>query len=84
IEHFLEPSFTPSAAAHATAEPVAAASEHGAAAEHGATEAHEVSRLGEIGLMAFSLLVAIGGISLAWKFYVTSPEISERLAHRWA
>jgi len=79
IEHFLEPSFTASASAHASAEPGGAA-----AAEHGAAEEHEVSRLGEIGLMVFSLLVAIGGILLAWKFYVASPEISERLAHRWA
>jgi NADH-quinone oxidoreductase subunit L len=84
IEHFLEPSFTASAA-HAAAEPGAApAAEHAAAAEHGGAEEHEVSRLGEIGLMVFSLAVAIAGISLAWKFYVTNPEISERLAHRWA
>ena len=85
IEHFLEPSFTASSAAHASAEPGGApAAEHGATAEHGAAEEHEVSRGVEIGLMAFSLLVAIGGILLAWKFYVTSPEISERLAHQWA
>jgi NADH-quinone oxidoreductase subunit L len=86
IEHFLEPSFTASAAVHATAEPGArpAVEREAAAAEHGPAEEHEISSLGEIGLMAFSLLVAIGGISLAWKFYVTSPEISERLAHRWA
>jgi NADH-quinone oxidoreductase subunit L len=85
IEHFLEPSFTASAAAHAAAEPGAApAAEHGVAAEHGTAEAHEVSTGVELGLMAFSLLVAIGGIALAWKFYVTSPEISERLAHQWA
>jgi NADH-quinone oxidoreductase subunit L len=43
-----------------------------------------VSRGVEIGLMGFSLLVAIVGISVAWKFYVTSPEISEELAERWA
>ncbi|HXI26849.1 MAG TPA: hypothetical protein VNG89_00450, partial [Vicinamibacterales bacterium] len=87
IEHFLEPSFT--ASAHAHAEPGApaasAAAEHEAsAAEHGGAEEHEVSRLGEISLMVFSLVVAIAGISLAWKFYVTSPEISERLAKQWA
>jgi NADH-quinone oxidoreductase subunit L len=38
----------------------------------------------ELGLMAFSLIVAIVGIAAAYKFYVTSPEISERLAERWA
>jgi NADH-quinone oxidoreductase subunit L len=83
IEHFLEPSFTPSA--HAAAEPGGspAAEREAAAAEHGAEE-HEVSRGVEIALMGFSLLIAIGGILLAWKFYVTSPEISERLAHQWA
>jgi NADH-quinone oxidoreductase subunit L len=43
-----------------------------------------VSRGVELGLMGFSLLVAIAGISLAWKFYVTSPEISEEMAERFA
>ena len=38
----------------------------------------------ELGLMVFSVLVALGGIALARKFYVTSPEISEQLAERWA
>src|SRR5207237_2908714 len=37
----------------------------------------------ELGLMAFSVLVALIGIALAYKFYVTSPEISERLAEDW-
>jgi len=43
-----------------------------------------VSRGLEIGLMAFSLLVAIAGIAVAYKFYVISPEISEELAQRFA
>jgi len=34
--------------------------------------------------MAFSLLVATAGISLAYRFYVTRPEISEGLAERFA
>src|SRR5260221_6273140 len=34
--------------------------------------------------MAFSMLIAVAGILLARKFYVTSPEISEQLAERWA
>jgi len=38
----------------------------------------------ELGLMGFSLLVAITGISLAWRFYVTRPEISQNLAARFA
>jgi NADH-quinone oxidoreductase subunit L len=87
IEHFLEPSFTAEAvhdAGHA-AEPAAA---DAAAAEHGATAEHEgaphVSRSVELGLMAFSVLIALAGILLARKFYVTSPEISDRLAERFA
>jgi NADH-quinone oxidoreductase subunit L len=39
---------------------------------------------GEIGLMAFSVLLAAIGIATAWRFYVRVPEISERLATRWA
>jgi NADH-quinone oxidoreductase subunit L len=78
IEHFLEPSFT---AAHVegAAEPAAAAAEP--AEEH---EAGHPSRRLEIGLMAFSMLVALAGIGLAYRFYVKSPEISEQLAERWA
>ena len=34
--------------------------------------------------MGFSVLIAAIGIGLAWKFYVTSPEISEQLAERLA
>ena len=34
--------------------------------------------------MGFSVLIAITGISIAWKFYVTSPETPEHLAERWA
>jgi NADH-quinone oxidoreductase subunit L len=43
-----------------------------------------VSRGVEVGLMAFSLLVAIAGIVVAYRFYVTKPEISEQLAERFA
>ena len=42
------------------------------------------SRLGEIILMLFSLLVGITGIMVAYRFYVRAPEISERLAVRFA
>jgi len=83
IEKFLEPSFTASASAVAgehAAEPAAAGEEGGAA---GHEESH-VSVNVERGLMAFSLLVAICGILLARKFYVTSPEISDQLAEQWA
>jgi NADH-quinone oxidoreductase subunit L len=39
---------------------------------------------GEIGLMLFSFLLGVLGIFVAWRFYVRSPEISERLAARFA
>src|SRR5207253_5799919 len=38
----------------------------------------------ELGLMGLSLLIAVAGILLAHRFYVTSPEISDQLADRWA
>jgi len=86
IEHFLEPSFK--GEAHVVAQGVSPAEAGGAhaetaPAEHGAGEAH-VSTAAELGLMVFSVLVALVGIGLAWKFYVTSPDISEQMAQRFA
>jgi len=85
IEHFLEPSFTPSVHGEAVAGTPAAttAAAEAQTAEHGEEAAHG-SRGVEIALMFFSVLVAIIGIMMARKFYVTSPEISDRLADRWA
>jgi NADH-quinone oxidoreductase subunit L len=98
IEHFLEPSFTAHVEpAAAGAEPAAGAGEQAAAgageagsgaseagaaaeAEHAAEESHGV----ELALMLFSVLVAGAGIALAWRFYVTRPEISSQLADRFA
>jgi NADH-quinone oxidoreductase subunit L len=87
IERFLEPSFT---AEHQVAGSAdlqvrregAAATE--ATAEHEGEEEPEVSRGVELGLMGFSVLIAIGGIFMARTFYQTSPEISERLAEQFA
>jgi NADH-quinone oxidoreductase subunit L len=85
IEHFLEPSFTAervearAGSDTARPEPVegrAAATEHEA-------EPH-VSRSEELGLMLFSVIIAVVGISVAQKFYVKSPEVSDQLAARWA
>jgi NADH-quinone oxidoreductase subunit L len=93
IEKFLEPSFTAhvtEATAGDAARPAAegAAAVEGqasaAAAEHTAHEEESVSPNVERGLMLFSLAIAVIGILLARKFYVTSPEISERLADQWA
>jgi len=77
LEHFLAPSFTASGAAHA-----AAAEAPGVAAE--AEGSPHVSRMGEIGLMAFSVLVALIGIFTAYRFYVLNPEIADRLKDRYA
>jgi NADH-quinone oxidoreductase subunit L len=84
IEHFLEPSFVASSAHH---EPAAAgdhAAEAAAAGEHGEEGAPHASRGVELGLMGFSVLIAAIGIGLAWRFYVTHPGISERLAAQFA
>src|SRR5262249_51977674 len=56
---------------------------HEPAAEHEGTQPHPPVGV-ERGLMAFSLLVAVAGIGLAWNFYVTRPETSVRLAQRFA
>ena len=79
IEQFLEPSFTASA--------VHEAGRGAAGVDQAAQEpetAPTVSRTTEISLMGFSVLIAVGGILLAHKFYVASPEISDQLAERWA
>ena len=58
------------------------------ALEHagGAAEAsgERVSRGVELGLMAFSVVIALAGIGLAYKFYVSDPHISKDLAVRWS
>ena len=76
IEHFLEPSFT--------AQHVAGRAEPAAEPAEGEHAAPHASRRLELGLMGFSVLIGLAGIGLAYKFYVTSPEISEQLAERWA
>jgi NADH-quinone oxidoreductase subunit L len=88
IEKFLEPSFTAErtvASSERAGAPAAEAAEApaGAPAEGESHHEPEVSRGVEIGLMIFSVFVAIVGISLAWKFYVTSPQLSAQLAERW-
>jgi NADH-quinone oxidoreductase subunit L len=79
IEHFLEPSFTASAAHGEAGEAHAAAGE----AEHEAGAEHP-SAATELGLMLFSVLIAAAGILAARQFYVVKPEISEGLAARWS
>ena len=83
IEHFLEPSFT---ASHTTITAAAAGAEHGAEAapEQHAAEGEHAPLGVELGLMGFSVLIAVAGILLARRFYVTHPEQSEQMAMRWA
>ena len=47
---------------------------------HVAEEAHHMSLLGELGLMAFSVLIALGGIWFAYRNYVERPEAAEQMA----
>jgi NADH-quinone oxidoreductase subunit L len=92
IEHFLEPSFT--AEVRPFESPTVTLSTAEGRPKPDTTETsrtdveHEAephaSRQLEIGLMIFSLAIAVTGISIAQKFYVKSPEISEQLAERFA
>jgi NADH-quinone oxidoreductase subunit L len=98
IEHFLEPSFTGHSIADrgmrnadlsasnpqsAIRNPQSEVRSPQSEVPPQSEEAHVSAGL-EVGLMAFSVVIALAGIGLAWKFYVTSPEISEQLAHRFA
>ncbi len=83
LEHFLAPSFTASGA-HAAAEPAAAPAAEAVAEEHGAAGEPHISRMAEIGLMLFSVMIAAIGILTAYRFYVRAPEIAERLKERYA
>jgi NADH-quinone oxidoreductase subunit L len=96
IEHFLAPSFeaaviagqeagatsTEVHVAPAATEPHAAATPVHAEAPAG----HEggLTTAGELGLMAFSVLIGLIGIAVAYRFYVQSPRIAVRLKERLA
>ena len=83
IEHFLAPSFTPQVTAGAQ-EAGAASGIRFESEQGGEGETSEVSRGTEIGLMTLSVLIAVVGIGLAYRFYVTNPSIADDLAERWA
>ena len=53
------------------------------AAEHAAEAAH-LSRTAELGLMALSVLIAAGGIFVAYRLYVKRPASAAQLAQTWA
>jgi NADH-quinone oxidoreductase subunit L len=90
LEHFLEPSLTAHAAAAHAAEPAAEAGagtavpQVAAAASEAAHEEPHVSHAAELGLMVFSVLIAVAGIFTAYRFYVVHPEIADNLKERYA
>ena len=43
-----------------------------------------MSAAGGWALMLVSVVLAVAGISVAWRFYVTKPDISARLAREWS
>jgi NADH-quinone oxidoreductase subunit L len=86
LEHFLAPSFSAAGVAHA---PEGAAAPEGApVAESTAAEAaHEephISHAAELGLMVFSVMIAVIGIVTAYRFYVQNPDTAHRLKERYA
>ncbi len=86
LEHFLEPSFTAAGAAHG-AESGAAQAEGAVAEASAAGAAHEephISHTAELGLMAFSVMVALTGIYVAYRNYVLSPGTADRLKAKYA
>ena len=93
IEEFLRPSFDPVQAIVAGHVAEASLAGHEAAAASGqaaaesapvGSEGAELSSVGELGLMAVSVLIGILGIGVAWRFYVRKPEIAAHLKARFA
>ena len=82
LEHFLAPSFTASSAAGHGAEAPAAA--EGQAAVEGAHEEPHISHAAELGLMAFSVAIALIGIVAAYRLYVVNPAAAAGLKERYA
>ena len=46
--------------------------------------APHISHAAEVGLMVLSVLIAVGGIALAYRLYVRRPDLAEGLRVRWA
>jgi NADH-quinone oxidoreductase subunit L len=92
LEHFLEPSLTAPESATSAAEGTAAQAaepvqEAAAAQAAGAEAAHEephISHGAELGLMAFSVMIALIGIYTAYRFYVVSPSTADGLKERYS
>jgi len=91
LEHFLEPSLTAPESATSAAEGTAAqaaepareaAVTEAASAEAAHGEPH-ISHAAELGLMAFSVMIALIGIYTAFRFYVVSPSTADGLKERY-
>ncbi len=64
-------------------DPVLNSGGHGAAAGHGAGH-HALSHTAELGLMGLSVLVAIIGIAMAFRFYLQQPGMATSLQQRFS
>ncbi|HMD33762.1 MAG TPA: NADH-quinone oxidoreductase subunit L [Vicinamibacterales bacterium] len=94
IETFLEPSFTVEQSSaergtrNAETAPRTAASAEPAVPQSELRTPHSeeshLSRGAELGLMAFSVVLALIGLVTAYRFYVLRPDISEHLAQNWS
>jgi NADH-quinone oxidoreductase subunit L len=89
LEHFLSPSFMAAGGeAHGAETPAAEAGAVPAPAQRAEAEAAheepEISHGAELGLMAFSVMIALIGIVTAYRFYVLNPETADRLKERYA
>ena len=83
LEHFLEPSFTAAGAAHG-AETPAPVEGQAAVTEAAAHEEPHISHAAELGLMAFSVAIAVLGIYAAYHLYVVNPAAAAALKERFA
>jgi len=84
LEHFLEPSLSARASEHAAEGAAAPAVEAAAEASAAGHEEPHISHAGELGLMAFSVMIALIGIGLAYRNYVVSPQTADRMKERFA
>jgi NADH-quinone oxidoreductase subunit L len=85
LEHFLAPSFSAGAtAAHGVEGGAGPAAEAAATPEGAVHEEPHISHVAELGLMAFSVMIALIGIVTAYRFYVQNPETADGLKERYA
>ena len=83
LEHFLAPSFTAAGSSGARGSQ-AASRQRRRQQPKPRTKSRTFPRGAELGLMAFSVMIALIGIVTAYRFYVLSPETADRLKERYA